>query len=73
MGRLIHEISAEVEEGPAVYRPSRFWEIVSSINEAQLSARGFETFKRTINQELLQLVDRTSAGHPVPGSDLGMA
>jgi putative sugar O-methyltransferase len=50
IGRLIQEMSAEVEEGPAVYRPSRFWELVGGVNESQLSERGFETFKRTINQ-----------------------
>lgn len=50
IGRLVQEMSAEVEAGPTIYRPSRFWETLSTVNAAQLGDRGFETFKRTINQ-----------------------
>jgi putative sugar O-methyltransferase len=43
-------MSAEVDAGATIHRPSRFWETLSSVNAAQLSDRGFEAFKRTINQ-----------------------
>lgn len=49
IGRLIEEMGAEVEEGPPIYRPSRFWEIIGGLNAAQLDDLGFASFKRTIN------------------------
>ncbi len=48
--RLIQEMSAEVEAGQPIYRPSRFWEMLGSLNVAQLADPGFDSFKRTINQ-----------------------
>ena len=50
LGPLIQLMAAEVEDGPAVYRPSRFWEDLIARNVAQLDDAGFEYFKRTINQ-----------------------
>jgi putative sugar O-methyltransferase len=47
---LVHDMGAEVESGPSIYRPSRFWETLNSINAAQLQDPGFGSFKRTINQ-----------------------
>ncbi len=50
MDLLVQEMSAEVESGPAIYRPSQFWEALGSVNATQLRDRGFKSFKRTINQ-----------------------
>jgi putative sugar O-methyltransferase len=47
---LIHDMSVEVEGGPAIYRPSRYWENLSNQNSGQLAGAGYESFKRTINQ-----------------------
>src|SRR6266849_7525834 len=43
-------MSAEVEAGPPIYRPSHFWKMLGSLNLAQLADPGFDSFKRTINQ-----------------------
>jgi len=48
--RLIQDMSAEVEAGPSIYRPSHFWKMLGSLNLAQLADPGFDSFKRTINQ-----------------------
>src|ERR1700694_4053906 len=50
LGDLIGQMAAEVEAGPAIYRPSRFWQELIARNVAQLDSAGFETFKRTVNQ-----------------------
>jgi len=50
IGKLIAEMAAEVDEGPAIYRPSQFWEALIARNVAQLGGAGFESFKRTVNQ-----------------------
>jgi putative sugar O-methyltransferase len=50
LGQVIEEMAAEVEEGPAIYRPSQYWEALVARNVVQLEGTGFETFKRTINQ-----------------------
>lgn len=50
LGDLIEQMAAEVRNGPAIYRPSQFWEDLIARNVAQLDAAGFESFKRTINQ-----------------------
>jgi hypothetical protein len=50
LGRQVKEMSAEVQDGPAVYRPSRFWERMAGVNERQLSEHGLDSFKRTVNQ-----------------------
>jgi putative sugar O-methyltransferase len=50
IGRLIDEMRSEMDAGPSIYRPSRFWEILGTMNSAQLTDAGFDSFKRTINQ-----------------------
>ncbi len=41
---------AEVERGPSIYRPSRFWADVNAINQTMLDELGMENFKRTLAQ-----------------------
>ena len=43
-------MSAEVDSGPEIYRPSLFWTDLARRNADQLSSAGFGRFKRTINQ-----------------------
>lgn len=40
----------ELDAAPAIFRPSKYWEILNDKNIAQLRLNGFENFKRTINQ-----------------------
>lgn len=40
----------EVDASPALYRPSRFWEILGRQNEQMLSEHGLENLKRTVAQ-----------------------
>jgi putative sugar O-methyltransferase len=47
---LIEQMVAEVNRGPAVYRPSEFWVRLNDLHEAQLTDAGFDSFKRTVNQ-----------------------
>lgn len=47
---LIEQMVAEVNRGPAIYRPSEFWVRLNDLHEAQLTDAGFESFKRTVNQ-----------------------
>jgi putative sugar O-methyltransferase len=47
---LITEMGLEVEGGPVIYRPSRFWESLAGRNTNQLAGAGFDSFKRTVNQ-----------------------
>jgi putative sugar O-methyltransferase len=56
LGNLIGEIRAEVEAGPTIYRPSRFWETWADVNSAQIAEAGFENFKRTVNQNYFNWV-----------------
>src|SRR5437667_9721765 len=46
----------EVEDGPAIYRPSRFWQGLSARNTAELAGPGFDSFKRTVNQNYFHWV-----------------
>lgn len=46
----LREMVAEVENGPALYRPSRFWKDLNEINSNMLSKYGLENFKRTVAQ-----------------------
>jgi len=41
---------AEVEASPALYRPSRFWDPLNTLNLQWLDEFGLENFKRTISQ-----------------------
>jgi hypothetical protein len=52
---VIEEMAAEVDEGPAVYRPSKFWVRLNDLHEAQLTDAGFEGFKRTVNQSASEI------------------
>ena len=47
---LIEQMVAEVNRGPAIYRPSEFWVRLNDLHEAQLTDAGFESFKRAVNQ-----------------------
>jgi putative sugar O-methyltransferase len=47
---LTREMTAELQTGPDVFLPSKFWESLNRRNEAQLSDHGFASFKRTVNQ-----------------------
>ncbi len=51
--RVIAAIDAmtdEVMSGPEIYQPSRFWEDLSQRNRRQIVDVGFDSFKRTVNQ-----------------------
>jgi putative sugar O-methyltransferase len=41
---------AEIEASPALYRPSRFWEVLGSSDRSWLGELGLENFKRTVAQ-----------------------
>lgn len=56
LGDLIADIRDEVEAGPDIYRPSRFWETWGDVNSAQIAESGFENFKRTVNQNYFNWV-----------------
>lgn len=59
MDKLVQDMNAEVQSGPAIYRPSRFWEKLGIVNAAQLRDPGFQSFKRTINQNYFNwVIDR---------------
>jgi putative sugar O-methyltransferase len=45
----IERMTAELEAGPAVHRPSVFWARLNARHARQLQASGFENFKRTVN------------------------
>ena len=47
---VIEQMVAEVNRGPAIYRPSEFWVRLNDLHEAQLTDAGFGSFKRTVNQ-----------------------
>jgi putative sugar O-methyltransferase len=40
----------EVQEGPAIYRPSNFWNDLGAINRDMINELGLENFKRTVAQ-----------------------
>lgn len=40
----------EVQEGPAIYRPSNFWTDLGSVNAGMIQELGLENFKRTVAQ-----------------------
>jgi putative sugar O-methyltransferase len=44
----------EMRDAPPIVRPSRFWEYLNELNLQQLSAEGFEEFKRTVNRNYFQ-------------------
>ena len=44
------EMRSEVEAGPEIYRPSRFWTRLNQLHDEQLANSGIERFKRTVNQ-----------------------
>jgi putative sugar O-methyltransferase len=44
------EMVAEVSASPALYRPSRFWDPLNSLNQEWLEEFGLEQFKRTVSQ-----------------------
>lgn len=44
------EMLREVKEGPAIYRPSSFWNDLGSVNDAMIEELGLENFKRTVAQ-----------------------
>jgi putative sugar O-methyltransferase len=46
----MNDMVQEVANAAAVYRPSRFWEILGSQNEQMLSEHGLENLKRTVAQ-----------------------
>lgn len=48
--QTIAAMRAEMDLGPDVYRPSRFWMEFGELNTQQLVEAGFDEFKRTINQ-----------------------
>ena len=56
LNALTREMAAELQTGPDVFLPSRFWQSLSSLNNAQLSDVGFALFKRTINQNYFNWV-----------------
>jgi putative sugar O-methyltransferase len=45
----IQRMTAELEAGPEVHRPSLFWARLNARHARQLEAFGFENFKRTVN------------------------
>jgi len=47
---LFKAIVAEVEGSPEIYRPSRFWDHLNSINTQWLEDLGLANFKRTVAQ-----------------------
>ncbi len=47
---------AEMEQAPAIVRPSAMWESLNELHLAQLEDRGFERFKRTVNQNYFNWV-----------------
>lgn len=47
---VLEEMNAEVGAGPEVYWPSRFWERLNALHDAQLNDSGLRSFKRTVNQ-----------------------
>jgi len=46
----IDAMTEEVMSGPAIYRPSRFWDRLNETNRRQIVEVGFASFKRTVNQ-----------------------
>lgn len=60
---VIQEMGLEVEAGPPIYRPSRFWQNLAGRNTGELAGPGFDSFKRTINQNYFNwlLVDPRDA------------
>ena len=48
--RTIAAMVAEVERGPEIYRPSRFWEHLNCVNKGMLQELGLENFKRSVAQ-----------------------
>ena len=46
MKAMVEEIAA----APALYRPSKFWEMLGGLNEQMLSEHGLENLKRTVAQ-----------------------
>jgi putative sugar O-methyltransferase len=40
----------EVMSAPEIYRPSRFWDDLNDRNQRQIDEVGFDSFKRTVNQ-----------------------
>lgn len=53
------EMSAEVQRGPEVIRPSAFWEAWSEQHLRVLAEAGFASFKRTINRNYFNWVPRS--------------
>ena len=42
-------MTRELEAGPVIYQPSKFWAGLNRVHRSQLEQVGFENFKRTIN------------------------
>jgi len=51
----------ELELGPAITRPSEYWDHLNELNLRQLAAGGFEEFKRTINGNYFQWLPTSPA------------
>jgi putative sugar O-methyltransferase len=47
---LFTQIVAETEASPDLYRPSKFWDYLNSVNTQWLDEFGLENFKRTVSQ-----------------------
>jgi putative sugar O-methyltransferase len=56
----IDAMTTEVMAAPAIYRPSRFWDDLNQRNRSQIRDVGFDSFKRTVNQNYFNwlIVDR---------------
>lgn len=50
----LHEMLEEMDGASDLVRPSSFWEQINGINLDQLSATGFDEFKRTVNSNYFQ-------------------
>jgi len=46
----VQAMLSEVQEGPAIYRPSNFWNDLGAINRHMIHELGLENFKRTVAQ-----------------------
>ena len=48
--QTIQDMINTIKESPQIYHPSLYWEDVARTNLEQIKRKGFENFKRTINQ-----------------------
>ena len=46
---VLSEMTAALEAGPEIYRPSKFWTELNRVHREQLDRLGFDNFKRTVN------------------------